>query len=408
MSSILLPAGPSVSIATTDSAREPAAVPQYAWVSRPFDRLPGSLDPRGPRGEPMVDPTMVDTSVKFGRCLRYLPQQPAQSPPVQVGALELKTDLGSWAPLPGWARFFVDLGSVMPFPADADIRVVAAVSTPTRAYAAALCACGVVLALSSIPVAASAAEHLEILKSLPLRTTVTYRGVTVVRKAWLAGFVTQNGGEYVRLRYQGGTSLIPAEQCVRIQLSQRQLDQLPRRRMSRRIRVELGLLWAVLPPGNAGDFIRGSRLECAIVGSEVELREEIHDVRFGAVSADRRRASGLVQGHLQDVLRTRSLVGDGEGYRSDIFHASRMPHREARELMPSVVIFDGSNAFLKWRDVWPDANWVIILDRTDRRFVDAASEINRLYSTTRVQEASLPEVPQAQGMETVMFGMSRQ
>ncbi len=177
--------------------------------------------------------------------------------------------------------------------------------------------------------------------------------------------------------------------------------------MSRRIRAHLGLLGTILQPAGASDFVRRSRLECAIIGSEVELREEIRDVVFAVMSADKKRPNVLVEGHLQDVLRIKSLVRDGEGYRSDLFPASRAANREAREQMPAVVVFDGANAFLKWNDVWPDANWVVILDRTDRRFSEAASEVNRLYSTTRVQGASLPEVPHPSGIEVLVIGVSR-
>ncbi len=61
----------------------------------------------------MADQTGEDTIAKFGRSLRFLRQQPAESPTIQVGTHQVKIDLGSWAPLPDWARFFVELGSAL-------------------------------------------------------------------------------------------------------------------------------------------------------------------------------------------------------------------------------------------------------------------------------------------------------
>ncbi len=79
----------------------------------------------------MADQTGEDTIAKFGRSLRFLRQQPAESPTIQVGTHQVKIDLGSWAPLPDWARFFVELGSALAIKPAVGLRILAAVSTPT-------------------------------------------------------------------------------------------------------------------------------------------------------------------------------------------------------------------------------------------------------------------------------------
>src|SRR6266508_829484 len=74
---------------------------------------------------------------------------------------------GDWLPLPDWACFLIELGSAMAASDNASSRVIAAVATPTRAYAAALCAAGLVLARAALPVSLDAATHFAFLRTLP-------------------------------------------------------------------------------------------------------------------------------------------------------------------------------------------------------------------------------------------------
>jgi hypothetical protein len=78
--------------------------------------------------------------------------------------------------LPAWARFFVDLGTALGARSNGDNRrVIVATATPTRAFAAPLCAAGIVRVRAEIPVATDPTTHFEYLTTLPQRTTVTYR-----------------------------------------------------------------------------------------------------------------------------------------------------------------------------------------------------------------------------------------
>jgi len=350
-----------------------------------------------------------DMAAKFSQSLRFPRRLPAETPTERIETHPVKIQASPWAPVPDWARFFIALGSAVAVGPDGTPRIVAAVSTPCRAYAAALCACGVVLRRSTLPVLASPEEHFAFLRALPPSTTVTiFDNTRKLTCCSLIGYSIENGEEGVWVRVAPDeTRWVPARQCLKIQVSGRQLETGPKRRSSRRIRVEHGLLAAMLPSSAAADYLRRSRLECAIVGRDNELHEEIHDARFAIAVAEGKRCDEHLEGCLQDVLRVKSLVSSGEGYRSDVFPASRPAGREARASSPAIVIFDGASSFLKWSDVWPKANWVAIIDRADYRFEDARSELNRLYVTTRAKGVTLPEVPAPPSVESMVFGVGR-
>ena len=161
-----------------------------------------------------------------------------------------------------------------------------------------------------------------------------------------------------------------------------------------------GLLSGILEKDLITDFIGHSRLECVIVGNSSRLEEEITNAQF-AIIDDRSEA---IEGKLREVLRPRQLVMDKMGFRSDVYSAKTNPIDTEVEEAPLTAIFEGSTTFLKWRSVWPGANWIVILDRTDYRFEDASSELNRLYASERTDANDMIRMPAAQrGLEYVAF-----
>jgi hypothetical protein len=129
-----------------------------------------------------------------------------------------------------------------------------------------------------------------------------------------------------------------------------------------------------------------------IVGNESVLRREIQDEPFAIQGEDGK----LIEGRLQDVLRARGLGKEGECYRSEIVSTTGKSIRRLVGSTPHVVIFDGATGFPRWGAMWSNAHWVVILDRAEYRFVEAVSELNRIY-LTRLEDQPIPAMPSAPG-----------
>ena len=304
-----------------------------------------------------------------------------------------------WAAVPAWARFFVELGEMVGS-IDAPSRVIVPIAIPTRAYAAALCAVGIVHGRLGTPVAGDVEAHLAYLRTLPPYTTVTFRRGDRRQTGWLMGCVTENDREYLEIRQKGiGRHLILASMVLTqaVQPSKRPRETLPTNARGRVIRLRSGLLGGVLEPTVAVEFLRQDRLDCMIVGNESILHDEIQQARF----AIRNLEGELTEGMLQDILRVRKLGRDGDSYRSEILSALRKGPRHPGASAPHAVIFDGAAAFLRWGSTWPGSHSVVILDRTDYRFDEAVSEIDGAY-LARLDDYPIP-IDAVDGIECAAF-----
>ena len=74
---------------------------------------------------------------------------------------------GQWMAAPNWARSLVGLGTWAGTRLDGAGRLIGAVACPTRAYAAALCAMGVVISRARLESEDDPGDHLEALRELP-------------------------------------------------------------------------------------------------------------------------------------------------------------------------------------------------------------------------------------------------
>jgi hypothetical protein len=305
--------------------------------------------------------------------------------------------------MPEWARYFVQLGAAIADVEEPSKRTVAAVATPTRAFASALCAAGVVGARIERPVAGDTETYLQYLKGLPPGTTVTYRqgpGATGLVTGWLAEFKVVDGKPRAVIKdSQTGATGVPFERLRFIQPAARPLEQLPRVAKPRAVRAKPGLVSALLGPSVAADFLAHSRLDCILVGSDATLRAEILETLCCASAP----SGEFVEGRLQDLLRVRRFCQKDECFRCGLVPAAGRPDRAARALTPAVVVFDGAASFRRWNMAWRNANWIVILDRADLQFEQATQIINDLY-LERIPKDATARMPSAPfGIDTVTF-----
>jgi hypothetical protein len=123
------------------------------------------------------------------------------------------------------------------------------------------------------------------------------------------------------------------------------------------------------------------------------------------------RAAGgkTVTGRLQEILGVREFAGRRETYRSRVLPVSGgEPATPDSEGTPAVTVFDGAAGFFKWRDSWRQSNWLVILDRTDPQFADAAALVNQEYIQRRSDDAMIKGIPRPPcGVELLVYREAR-
>lgn len=294
--------------------------------------------------------------------------------------------LGDWAPLPTWVKYFVRAGAASAGQrADERKRSVQALVVPTRAYAAAFSALGVVLRRLSVPVPADPGAHFVMLSRLPKGTPVTYR--TRETLASFSGLLVEcTQGSVVIQVARASTIHIAARSAHFVLPSTKCLDDLPEQASSRSARAPGTLAAALLEKDLAASFRVSSRLEVAIVGPEAVLREEIASTQLRIPFEDEL----VAEGPLQELLRVRRFAADDGPHRANVFATAGSRQEEARGDSPAVAVFDGAVSLLKWGALWSSANRIVILDRADRHLTEATAEIDREHVANGAPGAAAP------------------
>ena len=309
-----------------------------------------------------------------------------------------------WVEIPTWARYFLDTGAAAAVAAGP--RLVLCLAVPSRSYAAALAACGIVTTRASLPVEQSSpAKHFELICNLPEETPVSLLSGRKKLKGLFIGCADHQGMKYAQIMVNqksagGGSYLIPEAGALRVDVLPAGPINLPKRQGGRSIPQVADFTRHILGNRQAQIFAELPRLECLIVGRVNVLRREIMDTAF-ATSSDR---TAYHEGRLQDLLQVHRFLNGTEPYRSDICRVNGQAPVFANDgVIPSFVIFDGATGFIRWRDHLRDSNWIVILDRTDARFHEAAQVLNQAY-LSRIDDNGLVNLssPPA-GVEVMSF-----
>ncbi|HAJ58092.1 MAG TPA: hypothetical protein DCP31_01485, partial [Cyanobacteria bacterium UBA8543] len=287
-------------------------------------------------------------------------------------------------PLPTWGTFFVEIGRRIAECETGSNRLVIALAVPTRTCAAALAAFGVVLARADISHnQAEIREYFDKLCSLKKGTPIIYRESKKIRKGSYCGFYNENGQSLitVRLPTEHGDMIckVPPEKAHKIEpLASKDKNITPR--ITGRCKSfdfsGKAFLDACIGSVDSLNFYKKSRLDCVILGRLNLLKQEIKERPFGCCPSQ----AVYTEGKLQDVLRVREWLGEGQAYRSAVLSVDgRKSPQTQNSSVPYVTIFDGASGFLKWRDYWPNSHSIVVLDRTEPHFMKAVYEINEDY-----------------------------
>ena len=301
---------------------------------------------------------------------------------------------GVWKSLPQWCFAYRTIGQNIATRQHNERRLVLGLSTATRAYAAAFVALGTVeQRASECVVSPEADDHFLELCSLEPGTAVSYLDTEDdrLKDAIFEGYEERYDKFYIRIRKNCDhrVDLLPPNFAARVQLSDKKMVKLPKHQRGRLIE-ENELLTACLGNINPFDYYTKSRLECLVIGNKKLLFEEFEHTYLCVP----KQKGGFCEGTLQDVVRVRQLIKDGLGYRASV-HSDREGGLPDSKPLPHLVLFDGASGFLKWRDEWRHAHWIVILDRTEARFEEAVNALNRECLENRLDNRApcLPEPP---------------
>jgi hypothetical protein len=319
---------------------------------------------------------------------------------------------GNWISLPDWSRFLIELGQAMATAGDKDIRLIAGLAIPARAYAACLAAAGVVMKRAQMPVKGFAGEeeHFENICRLEPGTPLVYIKKGRKLRAIFSG-IDKIGNE-TRIRVQIGnteggnlTELLNKRMAVSVSVAIDDDIKLPKKQLGYKILNRKAFLDKLLQGVNTNIFALSSRLDCVIVGPAALIRREATDTGI----AVKLRKGTFAEGTFHDLLRVRRFLMEGKPYRADVYPVSGSRHPGAGCASPAAVIFDGALAFLKWREYYPGLNWIVLLDRTGNNFWEGAEALNQDYIKNRTSKGpnlDLPPVPA--GIEMILYGVARQ
>lgn len=318
-------------------------------------------------------------------------------------------DSGDWQKLPTWAAYMLSVGQHLSYCDHPTGRQVTAIAVPTRAYCAAFITLGMVIGDANASKPSSAAGHFQNLLSLPIGTPVIFRQrPRKVLKGVLKGRETCSGKIYVRVQVQsldahtggGLTHLIDESRALQVQPAKHS-GKLPKKQSAANKRFANSLVEKLLGEADPVQLGMRSRNMCALVGKASVLEFELRHTQL-AVDAT---GDCPAQGTFQDVLRVDRFVSSQQSFRTMLVPVgTNMSPDNIDPEIEKGVVFDGAIGFLKWGDLWPDRNHIIVLDRTEAYFDDAINAINTRFTQNRVDaEPSLPSEYAPPGGEVLSF-----
>lgn len=290
---------------------------------------------------------------------------------------------GVWREIPAWGKAYGALGTLFANHQGKGERLVVGLALPTRAYAAAFTALGFALEQVKTPIDQPAPDdHFLRLCELAPGSAVKYRDSTddKLKDALFEGCREMRGELYIGIRKNSRHSIdwLPPQYATRVHPSSKVITQLPKSQKGRSVDKGSRLLRACIAETGIFDYYLHSRLECLFIGNKDALARELTKTPFAV------RREDLCEGTLQDILRAQELLPDGEGYRTRILSDRSKQVSKERET-PRLVLFDGAAGFLKWRDLWRDAHWLVVLDKAQSGFDEAVSALNREYRDNHLE-----------------------
>lgn len=315
-------------------------------------------------------------------------------------------------PLPEWGKFFIEIGRRLVEYRASSNRLVVALAVPTRSFAAAFSAFGIVIARAgNSNNQVDINKYFEKLCRLKPGTSIFYRQGDEILKGTFIDVSRESGHPRfinISVDTKNGHMIckVPLGECQRVDVAIKN-DNSTARKTGRYTRhSKTAFVEDFFDDLNLINVYKHSDFTCAILGKLSVLKKEILETSIVRFSSD----ASLQKGKLQDILRVRKWLSKGEAYRSDVFPVNGdKPQKTLDGLTPHITIFDGASGFLKWRENWLNSHWIVLLDRTEPKFKEAVELVNYDYIQKRVDEGGIQNMPPIPpGVEIVIYQEARQ
>lgn len=312
-------------------------------------------------------------------------------------------------PLPEWGNFFIELGHRVAEWETGKNRLVVAVAIPTKAFATALTAVGVVLAKSNIIYhQVNIDQHFDQLCSLPKGTQVFYQHGKNILVASYEGFASLNGETMLFIRvgkkiYGSLTYRVRKDDSDRVRFSSQEFLLCCSEDQIGQPFVISDFLADFVGKAEAIQFSTTTKLDCLILGKINTFKQEVTSTPFSCQLVQ----SDFQKSVLHDILRVRNFL-DNQPYHSEVLKVTGNQSPQTLDgLLPHITLFDGATGFLKWRDDWCNSHWIVLLDRTEPQFREAVDIINNDYSYRVSEEDIQLSITPPAGVELVIYEKAR-
>ena len=307
-----------------------------------------------------------------------------------------------YRPLPEWALFFLELGKTLSSLEIENHRYTVALALPTRSYATALIGAGIACARIFLK-SDDDSDHIETIYSLPEGTSLKYYDKGKVKKALKKDVMEYNGKMLLGIQIEGHTTIyLKPENVNKIEIADVDYIHLPNKQNGYSVELPSKLALATLQ-SRSHEFFYRSRIEGVVIGPRNILKEEA-ELELSIPQNGKQHYS---TGSLSDLFRVKGFVPNNVGHRFLLTPPSsnnnifvEMLHQVSTHCP---VIFDGASGFLKWKEMFVDRDWIVILDQTDSYFPNAVAQLNQDYSyrSETQRNIQLPQVPS--GIEVTFF-----
>lgn len=304
--------------------------------------------------------------------------------------------------LPEWALFFLELGKALSSLEIENHRYTIGLALPTRSYATALIGAGI--ACSRIFLKSDEeSDHIETIYLLPAGTSLKYYDKGKVKKALKKDVVEYNGIRLLGVQIEDHTTIyLRPENVNKVEIADVDYNHLPNKQSGYSVALPSKLAYAILQ-GRSYEFFYRSRVDGLVIGPRNTLKEESNL----ALSVPQHGEEKYGTGSLTDLFRVKGFVPNNVGHRFLLASPSSSNNTivETLHQVPSQcpVIFDGAMGFLKWKEMFADRDWIVILDQTDLHFPNAVAQLNQDYSyrSEDRRNVQLPQLPS--GIEATFF-----
>jgi hypothetical protein len=307
-----------------------------------------------------------------------------------------------YRPLPEWALFFLELGKTLSTLEIESHRYTIALALPTRSYATALIGAGIACARIFLK-SDDDSYHIETIYSLPEDTPLKYYDKGKVKKALKKDVMEYDGKKLLGIQVEDHTTIyLKPENVNKIEIADVDYSHLPNKQNGYSVELPSKLALAILQ-SRSHEFFYRSRIEGVVIGPRNILKEEA-DLEL-SIPQNGKHQYGT--GSLSDLFRVKGFVPNNVGHRF-LLASPSSNNNIIIEMLHQVstycpVIFDGASGFLKWKEMFADRDWIVILDQTDTYFPNAVAQLNQDYSyrSETQRNIQLPQVPS--GIEVTFF-----